>query len=170
MIIRNSKSSQSFEEKLKNSTGAKCNKLYLHDSSKAAINQTRMRLGLSGLSSHRHDYKHIDKPNCLTCGAKTEEPTHYLLLCPTFAVPWPTLLQETCDILFSYDIQVDFTSRAFREFFIDTLLKGSSTLTLNDNRNIFTLTQTFIQQSHRFIWAACSHVILTPTTPQHIPL
>ena len=149
--IRHSPSIQNFKENLKKSSEAKTNKLYLHDSSKAAINQMRMRLGLSGLSSHHHNYKHIEKPTCPTCGAKTEDPTHYFVLCPTFAGPRPNLLQETCDILFSYNIQVDFTLRTFCEFFIKTLLEGSRTLTLDDNRKIFKLTQNFIQQSHRFL-------------------
>jgi hypothetical protein len=75
----------SFKEFLRKSTGLNTNKLFHHDSSKAAISQTRMRLGLSGLSSHRHDYNHINNPKCLTCSAKKEDPTHYFLLCPTFA-------------------------------------------------------------------------------------
>ena len=148
---RNSTSINSFKDKLKKSTGTKTNKLYHHDSSKAAINHTRMRLGLSALSSQRHDYRHIPKPTCPTCGAKSEDPTHYFLLCPTFARNRPTLLQETCNILFYYNIQVDFTLRAFRKFYITTLLQGSPVLTMDDNRKIFTLVQTFIQQSQRFI-------------------
>jgi hypothetical protein len=149
--IRNSPSVNSFKDKLKKSTGITTNKLYFHDSSKAAINQTRMRLGLSGLSSQCHAYKHIDQPTCLTCGTKSEDPAHYFLLCPTFATPRPRLLQETCNILFSYDIQVDFTARAFRKFYITTLLQGSSVLTLDDNRRIFKLVQNVIQQSQRFL-------------------
>jgi hypothetical protein len=48
----------SFKDHLKKSISPKINKLYHHDCNKAAISQTRMRLGLSGLSSHRHDYNH----------------------------------------------------------------------------------------------------------------
>ena len=70
-----------FKDHLKTNTGYKTNKLYQHSISKSAINQTRMRLGLSGLSSQRFDYKHIDDPKCLTCNAKIEDPEHYFLTC-----------------------------------------------------------------------------------------
>jgi hypothetical protein len=147
---RNSTSITNFKDKLKKSTGAVTNKLFHHNSARAAINHTRMRLGLSALSSQRHDYKHIDKPTCKTCGAKSEDPTHYFLLCPTYSAHRPTLLQETCNILFTYDIQVDFTSRAFRKFYITTLLQGTQTITMDDNKKIFNFVQTYIQQSQRF--------------------
>jgi hypothetical protein len=141
---------QSFKDTLKKTTGFKVNKLYCHNNSKAAIAQTRMRLGLSGLSAHRHNYKHIDHPTCPTCGAKTEDPTHFFLLCPTFEAPRPTLIRETCDILQKYGVQVDFRNRAFRNYFILSLLNGSATMTLDDNKALFNLVQTFIHQSHRF--------------------
>jgi hypothetical protein len=109
-----------------------------------------MRLGLSGLSSHRHDYNHINNPKCPTCAAKKEDPTHYFLLCPTFATHRPTLVRETCNLLLLHGIQIDFLNRPFREFYIQTLLKGSSTLDLSTNIIIFKHVQNFIQLSQRF--------------------
>ena len=90
--IRTATSTMNFKDKLESSLGLRTNKLYHHDSNKAAINQTRMRLGLSGLGSHRHEYKHIYNPKCQTCNARTEDLTHYFLLCPTYANPRPTFL------------------------------------------------------------------------------
>jgi hypothetical protein len=142
---------ESFKNTLKNSSGQKTNKLYHHDSSKAAISHTRMRLGLSGLSAHRFNYNHINIPKCLTCAAKLEDPAHFFLLCPTYARHRPTLLRETCDILFLYGIQVDFLNKTFRDFFINTLLKGSPTFDLTTNKLIFQHVQSFIQTSQRFI-------------------
>jgi hypothetical protein len=141
---------ESFKNFLKNSSGQKTNKLYHHNSSKAAISHTRMRLGLSGLSAHRHNYKHINDPKCLTCAAKTEDPAHFFLLCPTYSRHRPNLLRETCNILFLYGIQVDFLNKAFRDFFIQTLLKGSSSSDLTTNKLIFQHVQTYIQLSQRF--------------------
>jgi hypothetical protein len=141
---------ESFKEFLKKSTGPHTNKLFHHDQSKAAISHTRMRLGLSGLSSHRCDYNHINNSKCPTCSAKKEDPTHYFLLCPTFARHRPTLVRETCNILLLQGIQIDFLSRPFRDFYIATLLQGSPNLDITTNITIFKHVQNFIQLSQRF--------------------
>jgi hypothetical protein len=143
-------SNKSFKEFLKKSTGFKTNKLYHHDMSKSAISHTRMRLGLSGLSAHRHDYHHIDNPQCPTCGAKTEDLSHYFLICPTFATHRPILIRETCNILHYYGVQIYFLNCVFREYFISTLLNGSTTMNTVDNKTIFNLVQNCIHESHRF--------------------
>jgi hypothetical protein len=109
-----------------------------------------MRLGLSGLSAHRFNYNHIKDPKCTTCGAKSEDPAHFFLLCPTYARHRPALLRETCDVLFLYGTKVDFLNRAFRDFYIQTLLKGSATFDLTANKLIFQHVQTYIQSSQRF--------------------
>jgi hypothetical protein len=62
-----------FKDLLKHLAGFKINKLFHHESNKAAINLTRIRLGLSGLSSQRHDYNHIDNRKCTPCGAKSTQ-------------------------------------------------------------------------------------------------
>jgi hypothetical protein len=112
--IRLSKTIDSFKYTLKKSSGFKTNNLFHHNSSKVAISHTRMRLGLSGLCSHRHDYRHIDNPSCPTCDAKKEDPAHFFLTCPTYSGPRPQLMRETCSILHSYNLEVDFQSRPFR--------------------------------------------------------
>ena len=140
----------SFKEFLKKSTTQKTNKLYHHDSSKAAMTHTRMRLGLSGLSSHRHDYNHINNPKCPTCAGKVEDPSHFFLLCSTFARHRPALIIETCNILSSHGIQIDFLNKAFRDFYIKALLKASTSLNITENKLIFKHVQTFIQSSKRF--------------------
>jgi hypothetical protein len=148
--IRQSKTIDTFKFALKKSSGFKTNSLFHHNSSKSAINHTRMRLGLSALSSHRHDYRHIDTSSCPTCNAKIEDPAHFFLTCPTYAGPRPKLMRETSSILYSYNLEVDFLSRPFRDFFIKTLLNGSPLLSHSDNKNIFKHTNLFIQESKRF--------------------
>jgi hypothetical protein len=140
----------SFKEFLKKSTTKKPNKLYHHDSSRAAIMHTRMRLGLSALSSQRFNYNHIKDPKCLTCGGKAEDTIHYFLLCPSFARHRPALIIETCTILSEKGIQIDFLNKPFRDFYIHTLLKGSPTLNLTENKLIFDHVQLFIKSSKRF--------------------
>ena len=114
MDIRGAPSINSFKDHQKKLCGHKINPLYHHDSSKAAINHTRIRLGLSGLSSQRFDYNHINDPRCLTCGAENEDPVHFFMLCPTYDGPRTKFLASICDILGENNIQIDFRRRNFR--------------------------------------------------------
>jgi hypothetical protein len=147
---RESTSLSSFKDYQKKTTGYKTNPNYHHNSSNAAITHTRIRLGLSGLSSQRFNYNHIASPQCLTCGAANEDPTHYFLLCPTYAAPRPAFLEGICDILDDYEINIDFRRRRFRDKFIQLILKGSPCLNDVTTTRIFEITQTFIYDSKRF--------------------
>jgi hypothetical protein len=148
--LRNSTSIDNFKDKQKATSTHKPNPLYHHNSSNAAINQTRIRLGLSALSSQRHDYNHIDDPKCRTCNGKVEDPIHYFLICPTYATARPNMMQNACRIIFKYQINVDFTKKQFCKFFVDTLTQGSDMITFEDNREMIKIGQTFICESHRF--------------------
>jgi hypothetical protein len=147
---RTAPSLDTFKEGQKSWSGFKTNRLFHHDSSKSAIDLTCIRLGLSGLSSQRHDYKHIDDPKCQTCGAISEDPQHFFLTCPTYSLPRPSLLQKVSDILHKYDIEMDFRKKSFRISFINTLLKGSECLTQEDNTYVMKQAQIFIKESKRF--------------------
>jgi hypothetical protein len=148
--IRQSTSINNFKEKLKATSNQKPNPLYHHNNNKAAINQTRIRLGLSALSSQRFDYNHINTPKCNFCNAKVEDPCHYFMTCPTFALDRPKLIIKACEILFKYDIQVDFRTRRFRMFFIEAILGGSTVLTLADNQHLMEICQNYIRDTQRF--------------------
>jgi hypothetical protein len=150
MDIRNLPSISSFKDHQKKTSGLKTNSLYHHDSSKAAINHTRIRLGLSALSSQRFDYNHINDPRCLTCGARNEDPTHYFMLCPTYNGPRPTFITGICDILRGNNIDIDFRRRHFRNLFLEIIIKGSDHLNPNVIAEIFKITQEFIKESKRF--------------------
>jgi hypothetical protein len=147
---RQSTSIDTFKETLKKTTPSKPNPLFHHNSCKSAINQTRIRLGLSALSSQRFDYNHIDTPKCQTCNAKTEDPSHFFLTCPNYDYCRHDLLSKSCDILDKYDIEINFLRKPFRDYFINALLRGSTDIAFDDNRELMRLSQTFIQQSHRF--------------------
>jgi hypothetical protein len=140
----------SFKEKQKPTSGFKTNKLFHHDSSKAAIDLTRIQLGLSGLSAQRFNYNHINDPRCLTCGAKSEDPQHFFLTCPTYTQTRHTFLQNLPNILNELDIEIDFNKRTFRKSLIETLLKGSEYLSHESNVLIMLQAQIFIKDSHRF--------------------
>jgi hypothetical protein len=139
-----------FKEHQKKNSGYKINILYHLFSSKAAINHTRIRLGLSGLASQRFDYKHIKNPICIRCNAKSESPAHFFLLCPSYAAQRIDFLREICLILHNNNIEVDFTKKSFQNFFINTVLRGSILLDDLNNGTIFFVTQLYIQQTQRF--------------------
>jgi hypothetical protein len=149
--IRDLPSINSFKDTLKLTSSPKPNPLFHHNSSKAAINQTRLRLGLSALSSHRHQYKHIPNPKCPTCDAPKEDLVHYFLTCPTYSAQRKNFLLDICDILYINKIDIDFRKRLFRTFLVDIVLNGSSVLTKPENESIMYITQTFIRESHRFL-------------------
>jgi hypothetical protein len=140
----------SFKDTLKKATNPKPNKLYHHSNSPEAINHTRMRLGLSGLSAHRYEYKHIDDPKCLICNARTESPLHYFILCPAYQDPRQIFLREVCDVLIRNNLEVDFLNIHFRNYLVDICLKGDPNLDFPSNQEIFAITQKFIKDSHRF--------------------
>jgi hypothetical protein len=151
METRNIKTIDAFKEFQKKTCGYKTNQLYHHYLSKAAINHTRLRLGLSGLASHRHDYNHIDNPKCPLCPARCEDPVHYFLICPAHAAHREKFMRETCHILHSIDnLEVEFRSQRFRNLFINIILKGSNLLSEAENKKIFEIAQNYIRESQRF--------------------
>ena len=62
-------------------------KPYLMGNSEEYINLSHMRMGLSGLNSHRHRYHFIDHRTCPHCLARNEDSMHFLLNCPAYAAP-----------------------------------------------------------------------------------
>jgi hypothetical protein len=148
---KNLPSLNSFKDNLKKTSSPKPNPLFHHDCSKAAINHTRIRLGLSGLSAHRFNYNHIQDPSCPTCDAAREDSTHFFLLCPTYSTQRLNFIINVCEILFDNDIEVDFRKRGFRTFLIDTMLKGSPLFSEQENLRILLLTKTYIHETHRFL-------------------
>jgi hypothetical protein len=148
--VRSCLSIDSFKEHQKKTSGYKSNPLFRKYSTKAAINHTRIRLGLSGLSSQRHDYNHIDDPKCLTCDATCEDPAHYFLLCPTYESARADFLEGICQILHENSIEIDFTNNHFVNAFIDMILNGTTLVNDDTNLNIFQLTQSYIEDSKRF--------------------
>ena len=73
--------------------------LYSRFLGKAAVNHTRMRLGLSALNSQRYKYNIVPSPSCERCGASKEDPYHIFFVCPAYAVPRQTLTQDLNRIL-----------------------------------------------------------------------
>jgi hypothetical protein len=148
--IRDVGTIDTFKEYHKKSTGLKVNHLYHLYSDRAALNHSRIRMGLSGLAAQRTKYNLIKDPTCIKCNAKSEDPTHFFLLCPAYAVHRNEFLGETCRVLQNNNIEVDFTRTRSRNLFLDIILKGSPILSDLDNGIIFIFTQSFIRKTQRF--------------------
>ena len=73
--------------------------LYSRFIGKAAVNHTRIRLGLSALNIRRFQYNFVDNMSCDKCGARREHTAHLLSHCPAYAVPRRTLFQSLHQIL-----------------------------------------------------------------------
>ena len=134
----------------KKNSGFKVNVLYHLYSSKAAINHTRIRLGLSGLASQRFDYKHITDPKCIRCNAKSESPAHFFLTCPSYSVQRADFIREICQIFQNNNIEVNLAKKSSQNFVLNTILRGSILLDDLNNGIIFFLTQLYIQKTQRF--------------------
>jgi hypothetical protein len=150
VLTKSATSIETFKNKLKSKIINKPNPLFYHNNSNAAINHSRIRMGLSALSSQRFDYNHIVSPKCLTCNAKTEDPAHYFLTCPTYDVARPNLLNGICDILRDVGIEIDFRRRHFRVLLIKTILGGSQLLSDADNKEVMKLSIKYVSDSKRF--------------------
>ena len=145
-IIRSSPSYFSFKSKLlkRSKSNSHFNPiLYSRFLGKAAVNHTRMRLGLSALNSQRYKYNMVPSPSCKRCGAPQEDPYHIFFVCPAYAVPRQTLTQDLNRIL-----SVDIVQNKKQVEII--LLYGSEILDHHTNLILFTTLHDFIYSCGRF--------------------
>jgi hypothetical protein len=106
-----------------------------------SILHTRLRLGFSQLQAHLHHHHLADSPLCPSCNLSPEDSSHFLLHCPTHALPRIELLASVNPIILNNDLDTSLTN---------LLLFGSSLLSVNYNRSIFQYIQNFIKSSNRF--------------------
>ena len=145
-IIRSSPSYFSLKSKLlkRSKSNSHFNPiLYSRFLGKAAVNHTRMRLGLSALNSQRYKYNMVPSPSCERCGAPQEDPYHMFFVCPAYAVPRQTLTQDLNRIL-----SVDIVQNKKQVEII--LLYGSEILDHHTNLILFTTLHDFIYSCGRF--------------------
>jgi hypothetical protein len=148
--LRNKDSIDSFKYTLKKSKCLSKNKLYPRFSGYKAINHTRLRLGLSGLKSQRHDYNHVPNATCDYCGARKEDTLHYFLQCCVFAQPRIVLLNEASALYLSKNIVFDLSRTIVKRELVSYFLKGDKRLTEEENVRLFEMVQQYIGSSKRF--------------------
>jgi hypothetical protein len=148
--IRNCNSIESFKYNLKKAKCRKKNKLYSKFNGSKAVNQTRMRMGLSGLKAQRHDYNHVPRPTCDYCGARKEDAMHYLLQCATFTASRAVMLNEVMAIYHSKNIVLDLTRTLVKKDLVNCLLRGDVRLNYAENSRLLLSVQNYICSSKRF--------------------
>ena len=99
LAIRSQPSVSSFKQKLKEIAGYKSYKLFSYGDRHGRINQTRIRLGLSGLNYHRWRVNFIENPSCLKCNHVLEDPIHYFFDCPCYTTQRKRLAVGLADLL-----------------------------------------------------------------------
>ena len=140
----------SFKYQLKKSTCKKKEKLYSRFNGVKAINHTRMRLGLSGLKSQRHDYKHVTLPTCDYCGARREDVMHFMLQCGVFATKRAVFMNELKNFYSPKNMFLDLSRTLVQKQLINCLLRGDPDLSERENIELFEIVQRYICHSKRF--------------------
>jgi hypothetical protein len=148
--IRNRPSLDSFKFNLKKSKKLKRTKFYSKFNGSRAVNQARMRMGLSGLKAQRHSYHHVTHPRCDYCGAKKEDDMHFFLQCPTFAVARTPLLNGITTLYRSQNIVLDLSRTLVKKELTSSLLRGDAKLNEELNTELFELAQNYIHSSKIF--------------------
>jgi hypothetical protein len=140
----------SFKFHLKKTTCRKKSKLYSKFNGAKAINHTRMRLGLSGLKSQRHDYKHVPLPTCDYCGARREDVMHFMFQCGVFNTKRVVLMNQIENLYRPRNMFLDLSRTLVKKQLINCLLRGDPNLNERENVELFEIVQRFICDSKRF--------------------
>jgi hypothetical protein len=148
--IRRALSLQSLKSKLSDLYGSTSYHLYLSEDGNGAVNHSRIRMGLSGLNAHRKKYNFIPQGACSYCNHKTEDPKHYLLKCPAFAVHRQRMLDDLVrDVPDTVQSFVNYTiHNNLVRGFADMLIRGTGTVEID--KIIFKHVQNYISESNRF--------------------
>ena len=122
-------------------------KPYLYGHSKECVHLSRLRMGLSGLNSHRKTYHFIEYSTCPNCQHRNENTTHYLLQCPAYAAQRAEMIASLSHIFPNIQQHLDTIPK--RKQLSNTLLYG----TQNEVHDIktFTIVAKFIEKTERFV-------------------
>ena len=110
------------------------NELYFIGERHLNIIMAKIRMNCSELKSHLYRINVIESPNC-TCGEAVEDPYHYFFICPQYTAQRAALHAAVANLA---------------PFTLKTILSGCTQLSLQENKEIYNATQTFIKNSKRF--------------------
>lgn len=142
-----------FKKSLKNRVCNSSNKLFSYHHGRAAINHTRMRLGLSPLNSHRAHYGFIENSCCLKCGFVCEDVGHFFFVCSAYDAHRLTMFTKLTDIIGQCDSLYSYTdlSRNGKNHLVSCFLQGFKNLSIKQNIDVFDIIHCFIKDTKRFI-------------------
>ena len=150
--VRDAPSLASFKSRLKRLRCRSKTRLYSQFNGYGPTNQSRMRMGLSGLNFHRHRVGFIPSSHCPNCTASREDPAHFFLLCPRYAAQREVLLRGVAPVLtpgIDFHLLIPDTNTG-RTDLTNSLLFGSPILPHQDNSTIFELVNDYIMHTRRF--------------------
>ena len=125
--IRQSTTLNQFKTNLKLTMYYKPNKLYILFNTMSSIHHARMRMGLSGLNTHRMNYNFIQFDHCPLCGNRPEDSVHFFLICPYLAIPRLTMMRSITNIVSTKLPHIHFYTRTRHSYeqITNILLYGS---------------------------------------------
>ena len=147
------KSSPSIDSFKSNTKKIICpNRLYkphLTGHSRGFIQLSRLRLGLSGLNSHRKSYHFINYSTCPTCNFRIEDNPHYLLKCPTYAAARAEMIIKVSELVPAALRWYNNLTKANTNLLVNLLINGTQNIPAIDN-HIFNYVSDFIIKTRRF--------------------
>ena len=148
--IRNSPTLQNFKTKITKVFYSEKNKLFSSCTGPNGINHSRLRMGLSALNSHRHNYSLINYKNCVYCNAPKEDALHYFLQCSYWHSQRVDLLTGLCSLI-APGIHYTLLPQLDAAYTLNLFLCGCNDYSSEVNQAIFTHVQKFIENTDRFL-------------------
>ncbi len=140
----------SFKNTLRDKLFTPKKKLLSQFKGRSAVNQTRMRLGLSALKEQLHSHHIIEDPTCLQCRNEDETIEHYLLVCTRHVGARRVMFQRLGPLVAGLGINFNNINNNTNMRITSVLLSGSEELPYDDNIQIMQIVQDFITASKRF--------------------
>jgi len=124
-------------------------KPYLSNSSTSHIYLSRIRMGLSGLNSHRKKYHFIDHNNCPQCNTKNENEIHYFLHCTNYAAHRQNMIAELTTVIPQHsNLLRNFFSNKKQQELCEILIRGTGSCDVD--KKLFIIVSKYINNTGRF--------------------
>ena len=149
--IKNIANLDEFKKALKEKYETPFYHMRLYGDGNGALNHSRIRMGLSGLNSHRRKYNFINNSSCGMCGDKSETALHYFTKCPSYAAQRNILLQEMQAVA-PPELHIDilnFDQPRSAKRLVDVLIDGTGNHKID--KTLFDSAHKFIFETKRFL-------------------
>ena len=129
----------------------KSNPLFGYGHGWPKINHCRIRLGLSHLRKHLFNYHLVASPFCeqIECIDIPETTKHFFLECPKYSNQRRIMFQRISNLLCP-GVHYNTIIELLGDYLCKTLLEGSTDLNLEENKFLFDIVFSFIDESGRF--------------------